>query len=1090
MRKFFTIFILWVFLSLLSTANAQLINYNPDLDGEPWWANLPEITPEIQAELDAIPPLVLSPESYSKWLPAKVDNSEQIWFRDIFIQEDGSCGQASGVGYTFTYEVNRIRNLPANTPENQYPTHFTWNFLNKGSNSVGSWYYHGWNIIEECGIPSVADYGGLWMDIPNNWRVWMTGYEEYLKALDNRVIENYYSIDVSTPEGLNELKHWLNDHGDGATSGGLANFAAFMPNNNTGYATLTSESDEAGKSIILSFGGGGYHAMTIVGYNDNIKFDFNGDGQFTNPEYDMSQWEIGALKVANSWGISYYDSGFVYMPYRLLAHGDNRSIYPNKVHVLNLKAAYYTPELVLKTQVGYPCRENLSLGVGYGETANNVTPDSQYIFYTFSHRGGCYPMQGINNDPIELALDYNQKPEYNTSGKVYFIVNENDATGDYEGLIPYFSLFDYRWGEEFELPCNESNVSIINNGTTMLAIDYHLLPHEEEISSNLLLSSNRVSRFTTNVTHNATLEMNPEVKIDMYNSTITIDEGSLLKLNGKNKITAQRGNCKIVINGNIEIGENVVFEAAADASLEILFNNCNSDIILNNATFTNCTIKFAEVNQLYVNSSKFYNCKKMYLNGNISITNSLFIETSPYAYTVAKNRSFVFTNNSIVNRNIQGLTIEGYGNYIVDSNHINVGINNIGICIFNSGGGNNLRSNISNNSVKNSLVGIEVYNSLGSIYDNKVFNNNIGVKLLNISNISFIGSQTPLPEGQVIRDNSSYEIYISGNAFPSPFKFNKIIDDDNMGNPYDPLLYYQPLNNISHRDISYNYWGSNFNATEDLRAYSLFTYLPIWQPNTVVNDDDAVESMYLSAQELADNGNYSTANNLYRSLISQYPENIYAQSSMKELLNLEEYVGNDYSSLQSYYLTLNDSSLVNLADNLANKCNEKLGNWQQAIEWYENVIANPTCLEDSVFAVIDLHTLELQINGTRNGENTSDIQEFEEERAYLLSLLPGNTTINQPVSRESKSTCIELTNYPNPFKGNTSISFQLLQKGNVSITVNDLFGLVIERVQLGYLDSGKHKFTYNGSKLSPGIYFYSIIIDGNIIETNRMIINK
>lgn len=140
--------------------------------------------------------------------------------------------------------------------------------------------------------------------------------------------------------------------------------------------------------------------------------------------------------------------------------------------------------------------------------------------------------------------------------------------------------------------------------------------------------------------------------------------------------------------------------------------------------------------------------------------------------------------------------------------------------------------------------------------------------------------------------------------------------------------------------------------------------------------------------------------------------------------------------------------------------------------------------------MIDLHTLELQINGTRNGENTSDIQEFEEERAYLLSLLPGNTTINQPVSRESKSTCIELTNYPNPFKGNTSISFQLLQKGNVSITVNDLFGLVIERVQLGYLDSGKHKFTYNGSKLSPGIYFYSIIIDGNIIETNRMIINK
>ena len=48
--------------------------------------------------------------------------------------------------------------------------------------------------------------------------------------------------------------------------------------------------------------------MTIVGYDDAVKLDFNGDGQFTNDIdingdfiVDMNDWEIGALIVVNSW---------------------------------------------------------------------------------------------------------------------------------------------------------------------------------------------------------------------------------------------------------------------------------------------------------------------------------------------------------------------------------------------------------------------------------------------------------------------------------------------------------------------------------------------------------------------------------------------------------------------------------------------------------------------------------------------------------------------------------------------------------------------------------------------------------------------
>ena len=129
-----SLLILVLNLLLITSLKSQLINMNPDHDGDPWWAGgLPEVTPEIQKKLDAIPELKLSAQSAAKDLPAVIDNSTEIFFRPIFSQSGGSCGQASGVGYTYTYEINRLRNLPADTahPENQYPTHYTWNYFRR-----------------------------------------------------------------------------------------------------------------------------------------------------------------------------------------------------------------------------------------------------------------------------------------------------------------------------------------------------------------------------------------------------------------------------------------------------------------------------------------------------------------------------------------------------------------------------------------------------------------------------------------------------------------------------------------------------------------------------------------------------------------------------------------------------------------------------------------------------------------------------------------------------------------------------------------------------------------------------------------------
>ena len=131
----------------------------------PAWIGGLIATPEIEAELTAIPFLELSTASTKLVLPTGVDNSKKPWFRGIFTQVDGCCGQAAGVGYTFTYEVNRVRNLNANNSQNRYPTHFTYNYVNEMSINRGSWPHHGWEVIKEMGVPTVDDYGGMYKNI-------------------------------------------------------------------------------------------------------------------------------------------------------------------------------------------------------------------------------------------------------------------------------------------------------------------------------------------------------------------------------------------------------------------------------------------------------------------------------------------------------------------------------------------------------------------------------------------------------------------------------------------------------------------------------------------------------------------------------------------------------------------------------------------------------------------------------------------------------------------------------------------------------------------------------------------------------------
>jgi len=80
-------------------------------------------------------------------------------------------------------------------------------------------------------------------------------------------------------------------------------------------------------------------------------------------------------------------------------------------------------------------------------------------------------------------------------------------------------------------------------------------------------------------------------------------------------------------------------------------------------------------------------------------------------------------------------------------------------------------------------------------------------------------------------------------------------------------------------------------------------------------------------------------------------------------------------------------------------------------------------------------------------------------------------------------------NYPNPFNPTTSISFNLPFQSDVSLKVYDLLGREIQTLHNGNLNSGTHRFSFNGSKLTSGIYFVKLI-SGDFSETKKMVLMK
>jgi len=80
-------------------------------------------------------------------------------------------------------------------------------------------------------------------------------------------------------------------------------------------------------------------------------------------------------------------------------------------------------------------------------------------------------------------------------------------------------------------------------------------------------------------------------------------------------------------------------------------------------------------------------------------------------------------------------------------------------------------------------------------------------------------------------------------------------------------------------------------------------------------------------------------------------------------------------------------------------------------------------------------------------------------------------------------------NYPNPFNPVTTIEFESPAAGEVRLKVYDLLGKEVATVFEGRLEAGFHTFSFDGSRLSSGVYFYRVEA-GGYTELKKMTLIK
>lgn len=399
-----------------------------------------------------VPDYIENTSAGSEILPTSLDLSEDSAFPAIGDQcRYGSCAAWATTYYQFGYQVAKLEDWNAKEDSTKrFSPKYTYNILNKGEDfgsNIEDYYpllkAHGAVRYDEFPPPQNRRGRSI-----NQYRAWCVDTNALTNALTYRVSEYHNEVfcnnSLDTPiteptsSYLYNLKSILNSEHVIVVKvcSGESMIEPYHNNirkNKFWSFRYASNGDVACVSVNKYYDTiEGYHAMCIVGYDDSIWYDYNGNGLQEN-------YELGAFKLANSWSTDYGNDGYIWLMYDALNRKSNYTPLNNESNnryeaILDYKYHYmdvekYDCPLIAKVTINQTSRDEIQLHLGdnFDLTPNTYT---RQLDTFLNESGGPYCIGGINNiTSATFPFDFNYLAEKRVRSNYYVIVSDTGNKG-------------------------------------------------------------------------------------------------------------------------------------------------------------------------------------------------------------------------------------------------------------------------------------------------------------------------------------------------------------------------------------------------------------------------------------------------------------------------------------------------------------------------------------------------------------------------------------------------------------------------------------------------------------------------------------
>ena len=379
--------------------------------------------------------------------PSAADNSTNEnakYLPPVLNQYGGSCTHYSYVYAVGSYILNQARDKSSQLTSNVLSPLFTYNMLRAdASTSYGTVTTYPISIMTEIGA-ATAEYAPITTSYKNYPYTWYATEEAWNSATENRVESVIRITDIShsgTPitgpndSDLDLIKSTL-------ASGKIIGFSSGFYTYN--YTVIPSSSpSHAGEYAVdrgdyVKISGGyrnyGNHSMVIVGYDDNIWIDVNRDGKQQTAEF-------GALKIMNSHGTGYRNSGYVWVAYDVL----------NKVSA------------VITTEDQDRVNAAIDAGTMTGSKIQNAYREEFFSFYNSIYTYTASSEESASsNCRLVATLNTNDRQDI----QMYIIAKNNSTGVEKTYKVPVFRGYAI-WSSDYALDGSKS----ATDGTIVIDLD-------------------------------------------------------------------------------------------------------------------------------------------------------------------------------------------------------------------------------------------------------------------------------------------------------------------------------------------------------------------------------------------------------------------------------------------------------------------------------------------------------------------------------------------------------------------------------------------------------------------------------------------